>query len=34
VLDPDRRVVTLTAAGRLSAGLAGLLDELRRPGRR
>jgi hypothetical protein len=31
VLDPDRGTVTLTAASRLSAGIAGLLDGLRRP---
>jgi hypothetical protein len=31
VLDPDRRTVTLTAASRLDAGVAGLLDGLRRP---
>jgi hypothetical protein len=31
VLDPDRGTVTLTAASRLSAGITGLLDALRRP---
>jgi hypothetical protein len=31
VLDPDRGTVTLTAASRLSAGITGLLDGLRRP---
>ncbi|MCW2621107.1 MAG: hypothetical protein JWL64_709, partial [Frankiales bacterium] len=31
VVDPDRRTVTLTAASRLDAGVAGLLDGLRRP---
>jgi hypothetical protein len=31
VLDPDRGTVTLTAASGLSAGIAGLLDGLRRP---
>jgi hypothetical protein len=31
VLDPDRGTVTLTAASRLSAGIAGLLDGRRRP---
>jgi hypothetical protein len=31
VIDPDRRTVTLTAASRLTAGIAGLLDGLRRP---
>jgi len=31
VLDRDRGTVTLTAASRLSAGIAGLLDGLRRP---
>jgi hypothetical protein len=34
VLDPDRGTVTLTAASRLSAGITGLLDGLRRPDRR
>ncbi|MGY1669098.1 hypothetical protein [Geodermatophilus sp. SYSU D00710] len=31
VVDPDRRTVTLTAASRLTAGIAGLLGALRRP---
>jgi hypothetical protein len=31
VLDPDRGTVTLTAPSRLSAGIAGLIDGLRRP---
>jgi hypothetical protein len=31
VVDPDRRTVTLTAASRLTAGIAELLDALRRP---
>ncbi|MBB3084178.1 hypothetical protein [Geodermatophilus sabuli] len=31
VVDPDRRTLILTAASRLDAGLAGLLDGLRRP---